>query len=166
MGSNLDIPLSNPYEEQRRQNILRNQAVLNGLIPQALISTLAAKPPPKAHRRRRQRPTQPVRRSSRIRSVTNYMEGDGTEPEVEEEEEQPSSPIAEPPPTPTTALEQLLTQAGGWEDGDARSVAQQLRKEAVTADQVAGGQITDDDLKDIGIALGNRKRVLAVANTR
>jgi hypothetical protein len=63
-------------------------------------------------------------------------------------------------------LEQLLTQAGGWEDGDARSVAQQLRKEAVTADQVAGGQITDDDLKDIGIALGNRKRVLAVANTR
>jgi hypothetical protein len=45
-------------------------------------------------------------------------------------------------------------------------VAEQLRQQEVTADQVASGHINDEDLKEIGIALGNRKRVLAVANTR
>jgi len=67
---------------------------------------------------------------------------------------------------PTTALEQLLAQSGGWAPDQARSVAEQLRAQEVTADQVASGQINDEDLKEIGIALGNRKRVLAVANTR
>jgi hypothetical protein len=65
------------------------------------------------------------------------------------------------PLTPVSAMEKTLTsRSEDWTPTGRRTVAQTLVSNKVSTRQVAEGKLTAEDLSELGIALGDKKRIL------